>query len=554
MIKRWRARRVALAAIAAVGALVAGLLPVTPASADVTTQYIANDDNSSDPSIFRCTHPTHGSGWCMVTSEDLEQPPSGGNFYPMNRTLGYWSADGLRWDWLYTAINENQIPGVPAGSNHLWAPAVESDPDTGNYYLYVPDLTVAGNQLSSRIFVARSTDPINNYENQVLGQITGVPNVPNLYMSDPDVFRNNGTGERYLIWADGDNGTCGGISMRRMTSFTSVQAFNNPSDAFVTINGIGVLGSCDPAGPAGPIGRPYLEGATVYQFLREGYHQTPGGYPGGLNGYTMIFAAKPTSTPPECAAAGQPNSAHEVIAYATATTVTGPYTYQGILMCGSSTEWTNQATITEVQAANGDWRPMIVYHDGWSPATHGNMPSRRLHSECLYTMGAKFLNVRRTPDGAVNFPYGEREWCLQASTVFGLFSNGLQKYVRSDSAGVMKASATSVGTWEEFSLEGTLPTADGGTSTIFIRARNPELWVQANRNNDTVMARGQSSGSWEQFTVFRISAQSYALRDSENRWVKVDNSDGLLRTVATGSPSTPPGGAEYYFNFRLLTT
>lgn len=540
-----RRRRVTQAAAAVAVALVAALAPMTPATADVTTQYFANDDNGSDPFVFKCTHPSYGYGWCMVTTEDLELQPSNGNYYPMNRLRGYWSADGRRWDWLQTPITESQLAVAGAASaNHLWAPAVEPY-DTNDYVLYVPALTNANNQLSSRIFVAQSANPISGYGNNVLGQVTGAP--AGLYMSDPDVFRDL-DGNRYLLWADGDNGTCGGISIRRMTSRTSIQPFTNPADVAITINGIGALGNC------GGTGHPYIEGATLYRFLGgDGFHQQPGGYPGGTNGYTLLMSVKPTSTPAQCGAAGQPGTANEVIAYATATSVTGPYTYRGIIMCGSESEWTNQASITEVQAANGDWRPMLVYHDGWDPLDHDNVRSRRMHSECLYTRSGQFLNVMRSPDGAVRFPWGEREWCLQASTVVSIKSLENGKFVSSDSGGVMRASKSAFGTWEEFSLEGTLP-AVGGSGTMYLRARHPDLWVQANRNNDTVMARGQSSGTWERFTIFRISTNNYALRDSEGRWVYTDTVDGgRLKTAATGS-STPPSPTKYYFEIYQLTT
>ncbi len=544
MIRR-RARVTALAAAVA-AALVAAVAPMSPAVADVTTQYIANDDNGSDPFIYKCTHPSYGSGWCMVTSEDLELPPSNGNFYQMNRTRGYWSADGRRWDYVSTAITESQLAGAGAASaNHLWAPAVEQYA-TNDYVLYVPALTNANDQLSSRIFVAQSANPISGYGNNVLGQVTGAPT--GHYMSDPDVFYNHQDGNRYLVWANGDNGTCGGIAVRRMTSRTSIQPYSNPADVEVTINGINVLGNC------GGKGRPYIEGATLYQFHREGFHYKNGGVhmPGGISNFTLLMSVKPTSTPAECSAPGQPGKPNEVIAYATASSVTGPYTYQGIVMCGSETEWTNQATITEVQAANGDWRPMLVYHDGWAPADHNKAPSRRMHSECLYTRGGQFLNVLRSPDGAVRFPYGEREWCLQASTVVSIKSQVNNQFVSSDSGGVMRANKPAVGTWEEFSLEAGLP-AVGQSGTMIMRARHPDLWVQANRNNDTVMARGESSGSWEQFTIFRISTNSYALRDSEGRWVYADTADGgRLKTAATGS-STPPSPSKYYFEIYPLT-
>ena len=108
--------------------------------------------------------------------------------------------------------------------------------------------------------------------------------------------------------------------------------------------------------------------------------------------FLLVFAAKPTSTPSGCAAnLGQPNSANEVIAYATATSVTGPYTYKGILMCGSSTEWTNQATLMPLRTLFGnDTAIAMYYHDG--PAGNHN---RKVHAQCLPFGGGNFVATMR---------------------------------------------------------------------------------------------------------------------------------------------------------------
>lgn len=128
-------------------------------------------------------------------------------------------------------------------------------------------------------------------------------------MSDPDVVIDGSN--RILVWADGDNSNCGGFSSALLES--DMRTTVSRSVRSVIINGVGVLGNC------GGKGRPYLEGASLYK----------------VNGtWRMFFAAKPTSVPPECASSvGGPNSANEVIAWATAGDPQGPYTYRGFDDC-----------------------------------------------------------------------------------------------------------------------------------------------------------------------------------------------------------------------------
>ncbi len=535
-----RRRRVTLVAavVAAAVTAAAAFLTLPTASADVTTQYYATGLNGSDPEMIFCEHPGYGSGYCLATSQDLNQP----GIYPMERTKVYFSKDGVYWIASDTAIREYDLAGAGAAqAQHLWAPALIAGwgGDNANYYLYTPALTNGSDKLSSRIFVSRSTNPLSGYANNVLGQVTGAP--AGLYMSDPFVFREFRTASspHYLIWADGDASTCGGISMRRMTSATTIEPFSQASQATVTINGLGVLGNC------GGKGRPYLEGASLYQFDRwniRASNNPKGGLPGK---YTLVFAAKPTSTPAECAAPGQPNTANEVIAYATSNTVTGPYTYQGILMCGSSSEWTNQASIVEVKAANGEWRLMMVYHDG--RPLQNNTRSRFLHSECLYTMDNKFVPVMRTGEGAVN--NSQRQWCLNAESVVAIRSYQNGQYVRSDSNGVMVANRSIPGTWEQFALTQT-PTVD------YLNAHNPiGKYVQANRGNGTIMARGNAIGEWEKFVLVKISNIANGIRvgikDSEGKWVRVDSTGKLvIGPVSSGIPNHD----SYYFDVLFLST
>jgi hypothetical protein len=63
-------------------------------------------------------------------------------------------------------------------------------------------------------------------------------------------------------------------------------------------------------------------------------------------------------------------------------------------MCGSATEWTNQATITSTP--NG--RAIIIYHDGPAPPNR----QRKLHAECLFSGGGRIAGVWRQPLTATN--------------------------------------------------------------------------------------------------------------------------------------------------------
>src|SRR5690606_36225601 len=148
-------------------------------------------------------------------------------------------------------------------------------------------------------------------------------------MSDPEVSIEGSN--RYLLWVDGDNGKCGGFRSAKLNS--DMRTLVSGTTKELVSNGLGVLGNC------GGKGRPYVEGASLYKFSES---SMPGPY-------TLIFPAKPSSTPAECTSSvtpsGSADTANSVIAYATATNPQGPFTYKGIIICGSTTEWTNQATI-----------------------------------------------------------------------------------------------------------------------------------------------------------------------------------------------------------------
>jgi hypothetical protein len=557
--KGWRLPAVAVAVVSlAVSILVAG-----PSTADVTTHYYARSENGSDPNMFRCADPANGTtiGWCLVTSQDLNEAPfdpngPGKNYYPMSRTLGQYSPDGFTWSSKNIALEESRIGR--SGFKHLWAPTVrwQHTPTAGvknNYYLYTPDLTNKNDRLSSKIFITHSTNPTKDFglanipgKNVKWVELDRGPSAPNHYISDPDIFVDSSNpgdpnAATYLLWADGDDGTCGGFGIRRMTSPTSVEPYTSQSQTTLVINGLETgdaidggaagtefdqgLGKCFPDS-GGSVNRPYIEGGSIYRKADLG--APVGTLPGN---YILVFPAKPQFTPGVCTAPGQPNTDNSVIAYATATSVTGPYEYQGIIMCGSSTEWTNQATLAKVRGSDGRERLMLVYHDG--KAAPGLTPrNRQTHSECLYVRNGKFQLTPRSPEGAVSVS-GTRQWCMKGDiNVVALKSMQTNKYVISRTDQALEATSPRVGLWEEFRLSNI-------SGVNYLMSRNPDKVVQVNRNapGKPVIARGTTKGEWEGFTMEQVTGQTgvFRIKDKQGFYWRVDSAGKM--SAQTTNPS-----------------
>lgn len=376
--------------------LAAALIPIpmttTPAAADEAGSLLW-PNNASDPEIQECV--SDGVlGYCMYATQDLNES---GN-YPMSNTLGFFSTDGLHW----TPKGNNGVifsesayvsrGWVQAGAKHLWAPAMYRSGDT--YYLFVPDVSTTSQQHSSSfIGVSVSTNgPFGPFT--PMARITNRMADPNNfnqpwnggYASDPAVFHDNVRGGgTYLVFANGDTSSrnCGNISIADLDLAT----MSISNSQIVAINGVNALGV--QSGSCISTGMPYIEGASLYR--------TDLGWGSGMPGpYLLVFSAKPVGRPAACAAnLGQPNSDYEVIAYAVAGNPTGPYTYKGILMCGSNTEWTNQATLMPLKTADSvdqDTHRAIAmyYHDG--PSGNHN---RKVHAQCLAFGGGSFAATMR---------------------------------------------------------------------------------------------------------------------------------------------------------------
>jgi hypothetical protein len=519
--RRGRLRLAGLVAGTAAAILVGAYVHSPVAAADVGGSF-ATTTNASDPFVMRCTD-EGVQGLCMYTSQDMgitaNLPPD--NPYPMQNTRGFFSSDGGRtWADRGYVFSEDQIPWVPANPNdpsqkalHLWAPAAWQDPETGFTYLYVPDVANASlpaqnNPLapnvhtSSRIAVAFGFSPFGPFG--YLGSVADPNgNVPG-YMSDPEPFSDS-TG-RYLLWANGDGDTCGGLSVGTFQA----NGIHVSNIAEITINNFPTdWGTCTRKAPfTGTVNnRPYLEGPSLLKFSDL---TTRTGLPGP---YTLVFAAKPSDEPGECQNFGQPNTANEVIAYATSSSVGGPYAYQGILMCGSSTEWTNQATIVEVTMANGAKRMVLIYHDG-PPGTH----HRKLHAECLWFGAGTFAMANRSSTGFTDCMNGANAnaWAFRSRVfppglpqnvvnAFGVFSTQPSDFTGN---GRIYANRAAVSPWEIFDVRnssGAIVSPEIGGTIL----RNASLLAHANNRVVTsegvgtgaLIANRTSVGPWERFRL-----------------------------------------------------
>jgi len=380
--------------------VVALILAGAQAAEANTSGSITQWDNSSDPELIQCRN-TAGTGLtlCLFTSQDMGtlDVPYGSekNFYPMQQTM-LWrlkdntsAADPANWEPMGAQIVEQSLVNmglVSSGAYHLWAPGARYL--DGKYYVYVPDVTNRSDESrSSRIFVYSTTQGLGKGYYSYLGAINTSPrflSVPNSgYASDPQVALPF-TGERYLFYANGDNSNCGGISFAKLDTQSMNRLITAPAKA--VINGFDQSGlsqndNCTE-------GHPYVEGPAMYRWDEVGApYELP------FN-YVLEFAAKPRDG---VAPAGCTND-HEVIAYATSWSADGPWDYQGIIMCGSDSEWTNQASITPHTANNG--KILMAWHDGGD-----NRHNRRTHLSCIvWGSDGKIVRVPRLDYNLGNCP------------------------------------------------------------------------------------------------------------------------------------------------------
>ena len=511
------------------------------ASADTTGGYlVSNTQNASDPDVVPCNSDL-GQGMCLYSSTDMSSGALPGNGYPMSQTHAFFLPSGAdpsvqgNWQDKGVVFGEDQIttnkPGglVPSGANHLWAPDVSFAGD-GQFTLLVPDVTdtsVVGMHTKSEIFVAKAANPYG-----AKFAYTGAALNINHYASDPNVIQTM-DGSRHLVYANGDGDTCGdlnyaeldptetGVSGDRHLDF----ATNTPGAAAMRAD----LGTCRYSGTDksaahpknGDAGHAYLEGPTIYW--------TPqlGGMPGLPGPFILEFAAKPDHVPAQCAAFGQPNTANEVIAYATANDVGGPYDYQGILMCGSPStnndrgEWTNQASLAKVTDITGSPRLALVYHDG--PNLPGSFHARKAHAECLYYGNGHFAMVTRNNNN--NFQSKCIDYGVGLDGRVALRSQATGKIVSSNNGtSSMFADRSAVGPWEKLVL------LDEGGGFLNIRADVNDKYVQDHSSGGATRLYADAT------TAFNGSSAEFRAQ------FNADHTSVTLFQRQTGQPVSTVGG------------
>lgn len=521
ILRRGGAVGLASALLAAATAFVVLGPAATPARADTDEPTLFDQRNSSDPEIQQCSD--QGSGWaglCMFTSNDLTS--SGPWYYPMDKTYLYTLDTGLdpsvpgNWVDRGAIFNESDLvvpmggtaapvgqpgPFVPAGAKHLWAPTHTFF--QGMHYLLVPDVTHVSDgpapnvHTSSRIAIATSTSLFGPYAFQKTYNISVGAGAVSDYASDPAIFfrplqPRQTTPTPYLVWADGDGDNCGGLSIAALNSNDITTLASTPQT--ITISGL-----AEAFGTSGPgcTTRPYLEGAALYWFSNG--ETGAGGNP--FDGaYYLVFAVKPQG--------GTHGMSQEVIAYATASTLTSPFnfTYRGVIMEASQTEWTNQASIQKY----GD-HYIFAYHDG--PQTTGNPAARKVRGACLTFSGGKINPVQRTLDGFAR--------CMAVQGTVALRSRGNGKVVVAPpSGGTLSATNPNIGLWERFDIE----PRNGGRFAL--RAHSNGKYVTINDTQDILRANVTDPNA----------AGEFALQFNGNGSVSIRNPFGGL--VEPAGPSS----------------
>jgi hypothetical protein len=533
----------ALAALLACAAVPLGVVALNPpgASADIGGGLPGITENGSDPMVTRCRF-NNQNGFCMVTSQDVGTGATTANPYPMNRTKGYFSTDGQTWQdqgqvvgstravFTESQITTNQPGGfVPPGTNHLWAPDLVRAPD-GSWRIYEPDVSdnsEAGSHVSSRIAMASSSSPFGPFT--VQGTVSFSEGGAVQYGSDPEVLTDNGA--QTLFWVNGDGPSCGEYMYSPLNSDGLTVSGRNTYA--LAINGLpSFLGSCHRANTAFPYAAdyPYMEGASVFKTADLAPDLT--GLPGP---YILLMPVATAGQPPECQLFG--GGKNSVLAYATADNATGPYTYRGILMCGSTSEWTNQAYLAEVTARNGAKRIALYYHDGtW---VNGS-PNRKIHAECLWYGGGTFAMATRTTTGFSDCMAGtdSNTWVLRRpGQLAGQFREIITTEV--DSGGVLTASRAAVGAWEKFQVfrsdhSPVAPNASGTITVNLVSQANQKFVCADNSGNNPLIANRTTAGAWEQFKLVTNGTTATLTATINNKGVATQSNQRLIANATTG--------------------
>jgi hypothetical protein len=509
MKRAWSLRRTGVAGLVSALVVAAGLAAFGPgapqALADVGEPSLIKYRPASDPELHRCGDgATRFSGLCLYTSNDLgiNKP-----VYPMDKTYLYTLRDGQdpsnpdNWQDRGVVLDESQyytgVPNgfVPQGAQHLWAPTHFAWKDVN--YLLVPDISDAADpHTSSKIGISTSTSPFGPFAYQKTYTVP-TSSVNKGYASDP-AFVTSADGKPYLVFANGDNDNCGGLSIAALSSSDPTKgSFISsllPTEIKIS-NGNGSLK--DVFGDCGK-GRPYLEGPSLYYFDQD---KTGAGR--GL--YYLIFALKPIG--------GTHGDSNSVIAYATSTTINGTYAYGGIIMDASTTEWTNQASI----APWGDGF-IMAYHDG-TPITCGDAacPVRRTHAACLNFWQGSILPVARANTG-LNRCVARGSISLESAV------NGRVVVAENGGTGAVTASSPNLGLWERFDIIGRL------NGKIALRSQASGRFVSANHTRHQLIADATGISSTEEFDLRTAPAgtSGYELYDYSGALVRIGPSGELV--------------------------
>jgi hypothetical protein len=545
-----------LGGLAVAGLILTVALPAPFAAADIGGGLPGITENSSDPMVTRCTF-NGQAGYCMVTSQDVGSGATGAVPYPMNVSKGYFSLDGLTWtdEGRVVAPHTNRsifeedkifkLPGQPNGfvppqTNHLWAPDLVAGPN-GTWRLYEPDISdnsLAGSHTSSEIMMSTSNSPFGPYTTQHLISFSEGGDVS--YASDPEVVTDSGS--QYLFWTNGDQQSCGEFMSAPLQDdgFT----ISGRETSAVEIDGIpSFYGICHRPNAAWPYAAdyPYMEGPSVFKTSDLAPDLT--GLPGP---YLMLIPMKPANNPPECQVFGQPGGNLSVIAYATAPSIQGPYTYQRILMCGSNTEWTNQGYLAEVTTSTGSKRIAFYYHDG--TASPDGSANRKVHAECLWYGGGTFAMATRTTTGFANCMAGadSTTWAFRKQQV-----NTTVVSADQDNNKVLTATRAAVGPWERFGVFTPAnaqlnPNTTNTTQNVNITSAFNGLFVSAdNKGTANLIANRISALAWESFTLrYNSDGTVSFIANVSGRGVTSPSNSALV-------PNTTADKAERYIVLHL---
>ncbi|MBR7672581.1 family 43 glycosylhydrolase [Streptomyces daliensis] len=261
----------------------------------------------------------------------------GSTWFTMNEWRVWSSADMVNWTDHGAQLD---IASFAWASKDAWAGHVV--PRNGKFYWYVPVVNRATGRMA--IGVAVSESPTGPFRDAL-----GGPLVENGEI-DPAVFVDD-DGQAYLYWGNPNLWV-----VKLNSDMTSYQG--SPARIPLTTQGFGAR--------SGNPDRPTLYEEAPWVFKRNGQ-------------YYMVFAA-------ECCS--------EFIAYSTAPSPTGPWTYRGTIMPRQGGSFTNHAGVVDFKGGS-----YFFYHNGALPGGGGFTRSVAVES-FTYNSDGTFPTINMTGGGA----------------------------------------------------------------------------------------------------------------------------------------------------------